>query len=170
VAANFPEPKVKIPVNGAWNVRFESDKIKRGTPETVVFSELKDWTQSEDERIRHYSGTAAYTTSFHLKEPLQGTDWYLDLGKVSVMAKIKINGEYAGGVWTAPYRVNVTKYLKQGENVLEVEVVNTWVNRIIGDMNLPDSLRKVRPNYNSWKADSPLQSSGLLGPVELLGY
>jgi Icc-related predicted phosphoesterase len=170
VAANFPEPKVKIPVNGAWNVRFESDEIKRGTPETVVFSELKDWTQSEDERIRHYSGTAAYTTSFHLKEPLQGTDWYLDLGKVSVMAKVKVNGMYAGGVWTAPYRVNVTQYLKPGENTLEVEVVNTWVNRIIGDLNLPDEQRKVRPRNNSWRADSPLQSSGLLGPAELQGY
>jgi hypothetical protein len=74
------------------------------------------------------------------------------------------------GVWTVPYRVDVTPYLKQGENTLEIEVVNTWVNRIIGDLNLPDDQRKVRPNYNSWRADSPLQSSGLLGPVELLGY
>jgi hypothetical protein len=92
----------------------------------------------------------------------------LDLGKVSVMAKVKINGQYAGGVWTAPYRVNVTPYLKQGENTLEIEAVNTWVNRIIGDLNLPDEQRKVRPNYNSWQADSPLQASGLTGPVEIV--
>ncbi|MDR1479709.1 MAG: hypothetical protein LBJ00_12310, partial [Planctomycetaceae bacterium] len=86
-----------------------------------------------------------------------------------MMAKVKVNGQYAGGVWTAPYRVNVTPYLKQGENMIEIETVNTWVNRIIGDLNLPNDQRKVRPNYNSWKADSPLQPSGLLGPVELLG-
>lgn len=58
----------------------------------------------------------------------------------------------------------------RGATTVEVEVVNTWVNRIIGDMNLPDEQRKVKPQYNSWRADSPLQPSGLLGPVELLGY
>jgi hypothetical protein len=168
IAANYPEPTVKIPVNSAWKVRFESDAVKRGPSETVTFAELKDWTQSEDERIRYYSGTAVYTTQFTVEDNVRGKKWYLDLGKVSVMAKVKINGAYAGGVWTAPYRVNVTKYLKQGENTLEIEVVNTWVNRIIGDLNLPDEQRKVRPNYNSWKADSPLQSSGLTGPVEII--
>jgi hypothetical protein len=170
IAANYPEPAVKIPVNGTWKVRFEADSVKRGPSESVTFKELQDWTQSEDERIRYYSGTAVYTTSFTADNIPCNKKYCLDLGKVSVMAKVKINGQYAGGVWTAPYRVNVTPYLKQGENTLEIEVVNTWVNRIIGDLNLPDEQRKVRPNYNSWKPDSPLTSSGLLGPVELTGY
>jgi hypothetical protein len=170
IAANYPEPAAKIPVNGTWKVRFEPDSVKRGPSESVTFKELQDWTQSEDERIRYYSGTAVYTTQFTADNIPCNKKYGLDLGKVSVMAKVKINGQYAGGVWTAPYRVNVTPYLKQGENTLEIEVVNTWVNRIIGDMNLPDEQRKVRPNYNSWKPDSPLTSSGLLGPVELTGY
>jgi hypothetical protein len=83
------------------------------------------------------------------------------------MAMVKVNGQYAGGVWTPPCRLNVTQYLKQGANTLEIEVVNTWVNRIIGDLHLPEDQRKVRPNYNSWRADSPLQPSGLIGPVTL---
>jgi hypothetical protein len=169
-AANYPETEVRIPVNGSWKVRFESDTVKRGPSETVAFDELQDWTQSEDERIRYYSGTATYSAKITADNLADHKKWYLDLGKVSVMAKVKINGQYAGGVWTAPYRVNVTPYLKQGENTLEIEAVNTWVNRIIGDMNLPDEQRKVRPNYNSWQANSPLMSSGLLGPVELTGY
>jgi hypothetical protein len=169
-AANYPEPAVRIPVNGSWKVRFESDSVKRGPSETVTLDELQDWTQSEDERIRYYSGTAVYTTQFTVDNTLLDKKCCLDLGKVSVMAKVKINGQYAGGAWTAPYRVNASPYLKQGENTLEIEVVNTWVNRIIGDMNLPDEQRKVRPNYNSWQTGSPLQSSGLPGPVELRGY
>jgi hypothetical protein len=170
IAASFPEPAVRIPANGSWKVRFEPDAVKRGPSETVTFTELKDWSQSGDERIRYYSGTAVYTTQITADNISRSKKWYLDLGKVSVMAKVKINGQYAGGVWTAPYRLNVTNCLKQGENTIEIEVVNTWVNRIIGDMNLPDEQRKVKPQYNSWRADSPLQSSGLLGPVELLGY
>ncbi|MDR2764355.1 MAG: hypothetical protein LBB90_04925, partial [Tannerella sp.] len=71
------------------------------------------------------------------------------------------------GVWTAPYCLNVSQYLKHGENTLEIEVVNTWVNRIIGDLNLPKDQRKVCPSYNSWRANSPLQPSGLIGPVTL---
>jgi hypothetical protein len=169
LATNYPEPTVRIPANGAWKVRFESDTIKRGPSETVTFTELSDWTQSGDERIKYFSGTAVYTTEITVDGAITGKKWYLDLGKVGMMAKIKINGQYAGGVWTAPYRVNVTPYLKHGENTVEIEAVNTWVNRIIVDLNLPDNQRKVKPTYNSWKADSPLQPSGLLGPVELLG-
>jgi hypothetical protein len=169
-ATNYPEPTVRIPASEIWEVRFESDAIKRGTPETVIFKELQDWTKSDDERIKYFSGTAVYKTKIAADNILRNKKWYLDLGKVGVMAKVKINGQYAGGVWTAPYRVDVTSCLKQGENTVEIEVVNTWVNRIIGDLNLPIDQRKVQPNYNSWKPNSPLQPSGLLGVVELLGY
>jgi hypothetical protein len=170
ITDNFPEPVVRIPVKGSWEVRFESDAVKRGPEERVVFKELSDWAKNSDERIKHYSGSAVYTTQIIAEETLSSKKWYLDLGKVNVMAKIKINGRYVGGVWTAPYRLNVTAYLTQGKNEIEVEVVNTWVNRIIGDLRLPAAQRKVRPNYNSWRANSPLTPSGLIGPVELLGY
>jgi hypothetical protein len=125
VASNFPEPVIHIPLNSAWDVRFEPDAVKRGPSETVTFKKLQDWTQSADERIKYYSGTAVYTTRFTVKDNPDSKNWYLNLGNVSVMAKVKVNRQYAGGVWTAPYRLNVTQYLKQGENTLEVEAVNT---------------------------------------------
>jgi hypothetical protein len=62
---------------------------------------------------------------------------HLDLGNVSVMAKVKINGQYARGVWAMPYRVNVSPFVKPGKNEIEIEVVNTWVTRIIGDRKCP---------------------------------
>ncbi|MDR1980548.1 MAG: glycoside hydrolase family 2 [Tannerellaceae bacterium] len=169
IAANFPEP-ASIAVDTPWEVRFEADAIKRGPSETVTLTNLKDWTLSDDARIRYYSGTAVYTTNITLDDDLpKGKKWVLDLGKVTAMAKVKINGQYAGGAWTAPYRVEVTPYLQAGANRIEVEVVNTWKNRLIGDQALPAE-QQLRPDHSEWHADSPLQPSGLTGPVQLLGF
>lgn len=85
------------------------------------------------------------------------------------MAKVKINGKYAGGVWTAPYRVDISDFVKEGENEVEIEVTTTWVNRLIGDLNLPEDQRKTWVTAQPWRADSQLQKSGLEGPVVIEG-
>jgi hypothetical protein len=164
---NFPEKEVITTVSTPWKISFEPGK--RGPEETITFNKLEDWRQSSDDRIRYFSGTALYKTTFDVKSIPQ-KQLYIDLGKVMVMAKVKINGTYAGGVWTNPYRVNITGLLKRGENTVEVEVVNNWMNRLIGDQHLQEKDRPTWINVNPWKADSPLQSSGLLGPVEILAY
>jgi hypothetical protein len=93
---------------------------------------------------------------------------YLDLGALSAMAKVKINGQYAGGAWTAPYRVDITGFAKKGENTVEIEVVNTWTNRLIGDQFLPKEERLVDSQFNPWRQRSSLRESGLLGPVKVI--
>jgi hypothetical protein len=167
VKENFPDGEVLLTVATPWQVAFE--KGKRGPAEPVIFPELEDWTTSEDVQIRYFSGSATYRTGFTL-EALPGKPCYIDLGKVMVMATVKLNGQPVGGVWTTPYRVNVTGVLKEGRNELEIEVVNNWMNRLIGDQQLPESERKTWANVNPWKADSQLQSSGLLGPVEVIAF
>jgi hypothetical protein len=167
LSTNYPEPEIIATVDNPWEVRFESDSIRRGPSEPIIFNELKDWTQSDDESIRYYSGKAVYTTKVTLNAIPKGKQLYLDLGYASVMAKVKINGQYAGGAWTFPYKVVGSNLFKQGENTLEIEVVNNWRNRLIGDQQLPENERKVQSNYNKWKADSPLQDSGLRGPVRV---
>ena len=82
-----------------------------------------------------------------------------------VMAKVKVNGEYVGGVWSAPYRLNISGFLKRGSNSIEVEVVNCWRNRLIGEKEvIPESERFTFQTSTSLDKDSELQSSGLLGP------
>ena len=70
-----------------------------------------------------------------------------------------------GGVWTPPYQLNITPFVKTGENKLKIEVVNNWINRIIGDMNLPENERTTWCFVNPYNANSKPQSSGLFGPV-----
>lgn len=111
---------------------------------------MQDWTESTDPSIRYFSGKAIYTNRITL-DKLPQKALYLDLGKVMVMAKVKINGQYVGGVWTTPYRLPVGDFLRKGENLIEVEVVNNWRNRLIGDASLPEKERGTWTNVNPWE-------------------
>jgi len=75
---------------------------------------------------------------------------------------VKLNGKDLGVVWCAPWRVEITGAVKPGDNALEIEVVNLWPNRLIGDGKLPVEQRRTRTNI---VAPSAPLTSGLLGPV-----
>jgi hypothetical protein len=170
VSANFPQPVTVAEINTPWTVVFESDSVKRGPAEPVIFDRLQSWSQHEDERIRYFSGTAVYKNTFTLTDK-SADRLYLDLDKVSVMAKVKINGQYAGGIWTPPYRTDISDYVKTGENTVEIEVVSTWFNRIVGDTSYPPEQRRVR-YIDTWavifKPTTPLRESGLTGTVKIV--
>jgi len=147
---NYPAPRRTLVLSGSWTVRFDS--AMRGPQGPVIFPLLSDWTQNKDERIKYYSGPALYHQSFVLPKAGKGERVWLDLGALTAIAKVTVNGMEVGGAWTAPYRVDITRALKAGKNELTIKVVNTWVNRLIGDGKLPKG---------------SLAPSGLLGPVAL---
>jgi hypothetical protein len=168
LAANFPGMQTVTELNSAWEASFNSDAIHRGPSEPVVFTELSDWKTNADPRIKFYSGTAIYKNKFTIPANAASQDLYLDLGSVGMLAKVKVNGQYVGGVWTAPYRINISKQAKAGENQLEIEVVNTWVNRLIGDRQFPEQERITSSRYTRLDKESQMQSSGLMGPVKVV--
>ena len=177
-------------ITGPWEVSFPP---KWGAPEHVTLDRLISWSDHADPGVKHFSGTAAYTKTFDVVPDLAGADrrFYLDLGKVAVMAQVKLNGKDLGILWKPPFRVDVTEALKPGANRLEVNVVNLWINRQIGDEQLPeDSNRNANGTLKSWpswldqgqpsptgrftftswrlwKKDSRLVESGLIGPVTI---
>lgn len=166
LTAYSPAPEqTLLTIATPWKVTFQEGM--RGPQEGCVMDTLLAWNESQDERIRYFSGTATYTNTFKLKREPQQPVW-LDLGRVMVMARVYVNDQYAGGVWTPPYRLNVSHLLRKGANTLRVEVVNNWQNRLIGDQKLPEPERPTWTSVNPWHADSPLQESGLIGPVRLL--
>jgi len=163
-AENFPEPTLISTIATPWEVYF--DKEKRGPAQKVIFNDLTDWSINTNDQIRYFSGTAIYKNKFPNTGIETGKRLFVDLGKVGVMARVKINGKDAGGVWIAPYLVDVTDFAVIGENTIEIEVVNVWYNRLIGDRKLPESERKTWYAVDYFKNDI-LVPSGLLSPVTL---
>jgi hypothetical protein len=165
ISHNFPQKKTIETIRKPWQVTFDPDS--RGPEKPVVFDNSMDWAQRPEESIKYYSGTAYYKNSFLGTIPKKGEHLILDLGNVIAVAKVKINGKDVGGVWTYPYQIDITDAVKKGENRVEVKVVNTWVNRLIGDARLPENERKTFTSINTYNAKSPLQPSGLLGPISI---
>lgn len=164
---NYPQKRVVTKIDGPWTVTFQEGR--GGPDQPIQFNELTDWSENSDNKIKYFSGTATYNTTFKIGQ-LPKNQVYIDLGKVMVMAKVKVNGNDVGGVWTAPYRLDITNYLKKGKNKLEVVVVNNWRNRLIGDKSLSEKERITWQTFSYLSTDSSLQSSGLLGPVEIQSY
>ena len=57
---------------------------------------------------------------------------------------MKLNGRDLGILWKPPYRLDITGAVKPGENRLEVSVTNLWINRMIGDEQLPEDSDRNR--------------------------
>ena len=175
---SLPDPQE---LAGPWEVRFA-----RGmdAPESIVFDGLTPWNEHANENIRHFSGTAVYRKTFELDEVQAAGLVRLQLGSVGQIAEVRVNGGPEKIVWTAPWTVDLSGIVKAGSNRLEIDVTNTWVNRLVGDSKLPAEKRftktnvgyfkdnlldtgKKRRNFVGFWPKSPLMTSGLLGPVRL---
>ncbi len=163
---NFPAFQPVEKLTGAWQVQFNP---RWGGPERVTFDSLTDWSQRPERGIKYYSGTALYHQTFELptSEPQPGKKYFIELGEVKNLARVKLNGHDLGVVWCAPWRVATGDALQPGRNRLEIEVANLWPNRLIGDLSLPSEKRFTWTTRNPFKKNSPLLPSGLLGPVVL---
>jgi hypothetical protein len=174
-------------LSGVWSVRFPDKE--------TTFDRLISWSDSPDEAIKYFSGTAVYRKSLKLPENFLATGQRieLDLGQVDALAEVAVNGKELGILWTLEKTIDITDALNlKKENRLEIRVTNLWPNRLIGDASLPAEPER-KPNgtlerwpqwlldgkpdpsgrqtfcmWNLWKKDDALISSGLIGPVRLV--
>ena len=109
-----------------------------------------DW--SEGSILENYSGGAWYRKRVLLTEEQAGSEVIIDLGKVVATAEIHINDSLAGILVTAPWKIDVSKLIRKGENKIEILVYNTLANHYL---TIPTKYR-----------GNSLQS-GLLGPVKM---
>jgi hypothetical protein len=158
---NFVRNETIGELSGAWTVYFDK---KWGAPDSVVFEKLEDWTQRPENGIKYYRGTALYRKIFDAPQYSNNAPVFLNLGAFSSLAVVKLNGESLGLIWAEPHQVDISKFIKAKGNVLEIEVTNTWNNRLVGDAALPAE-KRLTSATTSPDANSPLMPSGLLGPV-----
>lgn len=178
------------PVTGPWQITFRSTY---DPPKSTTYVSLKSWTEDEDFDIKYFSGTGTYVKTLTVsKERLQsGQRLYLDLGDVRELCRVRLNGKEVATMWKPPFRVDISDFVHSGENSLEIDVTNLWVNRLIGDEQFPDDMgwngsqlsgwpewftkHEPRPEprrktFTTWRhnfKDTPLLPSGLIGPVML---
>jgi hypothetical protein len=176
-------------IEGPWRVDFTKGW---GAPPRITLPALTSWAEHTDQGVKYFSGSAVYTKSFDVPASMLRGDRLvmLDLGRVKNFATVNLNGKDLGVLWKEPFAVDVTKAIKTGRNELKVKVTNLWVNRIIGDEQLPADVewngaqlkqwpqwltqnqarksgRYTFTTWRFWDKDSPLLESGLLGPVVL---
>ncbi|MGH7978315.1 MAG: glycosylhydrolase-like jelly roll fold domain-containing protein, partial [Limisphaerales bacterium] len=185
-ATDLPAPQE---IAGSWNLSFPPSW---GAPPSVTLDKLISWTDSTNEGVRYFSGTATYEKKINVPADrlASGRELWLDLGDVKDFAEVSLNGHDYGILWKPPFRVNATDAARPGMNTLIVKVTNLWPNRLIGDEQLPPDrewtgkhlaawpqwLLEGKPSptgrftFTTWHhytKNSPLLESGLLGPVRL---
>jgi hypothetical protein len=185
--SSLPAP---LEISGPWQIQFAPNL---GAPPAVTFDRLISWTAHPEPGVKFFSGAATYLKTVQLPPGMlaRGKRVFLDLGRVEVMAQVKLNGQDLGSLWKPPFRLDITDAATSGQNKLEVRVINLWPNRLVGDEQLPEDsernpegtlkawpqwLLEGKPSpagrltfttWRLWKRTDPLLESGLLGPVTL---
>jgi hypothetical protein len=152
-----------IPLERGWRLSFPEGW---DVPASTELGEIKPWSELEDEATRHFSGSAIYHTRVPLDALQSDERVWLDLGRVGDIAEVRVNGQKVTVLWAAPFRVDITRQVSPGDNAIEIEVTNTWHNRLAYDAGLPEAQRKTW-TYAGPNADAPVEFAGLGGPVRL---
>ena len=151
VRSNFPDLKEAHELKEPWLVQFDS--AWGGPAQPVTFDTLWDWITRAEPGIKYFSGTAVYKTVFNVNSNLlnnRTTQFFLDLGSVKCIARVKLNNKDLGVVWTAPWHIQIPQGILQTKsNELIIEVTNVWANRLIGDEQQPEDCKWL-PGY-IWK-------------------
>lgn len=167
---NFSKLEIAQDLSHSWEVMFDTTM---GGPQKVFFEDLSNWIDRPEEGIKYYSGTATYRKSFDLSfKKGNGERVYLDLGDVKHISSVRFNNKDLGVLWCTPWRIDITDYVKETGNFVEIDVINLWANRVIGDWKLPKEQRFTRTHdvfrFDMLRASTPLTDAGLLGPVSIL--
>jgi hypothetical protein len=172
-----------INLSGPWQITFPKGW---GAPDSISIPKLISWTEDNNMGVKYFSGTASYYKSFvfkRSKSSLNGFRVYLDLGLLKEVGDVWLNGQPLGITWAMPHQIDITDFIKSDQNILKVEVANTWSNRLIGDAKTNEkytntNISKGNPNlllHDYLKPNNievpwnelPLRESGLLGPVTI---
>ena len=181
VAVQLPE---SVDLSRGWQVTFEA------TGKEISVDTLRSWTELPG--MQYFSGRATYRRKFVAPAgfldngvradlnfgegtplPVQQNAYFqawLD-GPVREAAELYMNGQRVGTVWHPPYEIDVTRFLRAGENELRIVVGNLAVNEMAGSP-LPNRAA-LTARYGERFQDQgnnlvDAVPSGLTGPIRLI--
>ncbi|PWK23829.1 glycosyl hydrolase family 2 [Arcicella aurantiaca] len=163
VAASFTNPtkteKTLAQIATPWKVGF-NDK-------NVTFDKLSSWSESSDNDIKYFSGTATYDNTFKVASLDKSAKYVIDLGEVKNIAEVIVNGKNVGTAWKKPFKLDISEAVKAGENTIQVKVTNLWVNRLIGDAQPNVTTKTTFTTMPFYRGQEPLLPSGLMSDVKI---
>lgn len=164
-------PKM-IDITRDWNLSFKSGGPV--LPADVELTALKPWTAIEGEAFSNFSGQGVYESDFTLDKINGNSKYILSLGKVLESAKVWINDKEVGYAFSIPFRLDVSEFVKEGENKVKVEVANLMANHVrYLDRNEVKwrnyhEINFVNIDYQPFDASGwEVMPSGLSGPVQI---
>ncbi|WP_051697524.1 glycosyl hydrolase [Prevotella sp. 10(H)] len=159
-----PQERTIATLDNTWDIVFFNKWIK----EKIELKQhgLENWAKSDDSRMRHFSGIITYTNDFEISGSLPKENVFLSFENLYETASVSINGKKLDReVWCKPYRIDVTPYLRQGKNQVEVNVSTSWRNKIIEQNKKPAEEREI--SYMFYSGSDELSPSGIWGAVNL---
>ena len=146
-AVGNPEPALPAPAvtsdqtqatlvtwqNQAYDVTLPNKQVLRVEAVDLPQPQVLAGTAWQTTFLEGTAGTAQSRTVFQFKQATLGglrTRVMLDLGPVSNMARVVLNGKPLATLWCAPYRLDVTGAICDGDNTLEVLVTGTTAKRL----------------------------------------
>lgn len=147
-------------ISNPWKVSFQKGW---DTPESLETDNLRSLIDFENSAVRHYSGTTTYLN--HIEIETVKAHHTLDLGEVYNIAEVWCNDQKVGTRWASPFEFDISEFVTEGTNKLEVRVTNTWRNQLIFDNLRPSGAKKTWTTNGPAKNETELDRSGLVGPV-----
>jgi hypothetical protein len=185
------EPKASsaqqtVDLSSGWQIRFADSTTSQ------PLTSLTSWTELAGRQF--YSGEASYTRSFELASaPKRDTRVLIDFGPgtptvdsrppgsngthalldppIREAAIIYVNGKRVGSLWHPPYRIDISKFVRHGQNRIEVRVYNTAINLLAGQP--PRDYSALYAKYGKRFEPQDMDNlkpvpSGLIGNVSLV--
>lgn len=167
--------KDRLSIPGPWYLEF----LEGGPalPEPARIAKLESWTTLPDTMSTYFSGVARYSTEFNLEDFAPEDKYKVVFDKVKESVLIRLNGHEVITLFAHPFEADISRFLKNGKNHLELEVANLPANRIRYldeqevNWQIFYDINFVNINYKKFDASrwKPVES-GLIGNVSIVRY
>ncbi len=155
IAAAATVGSVALPVDG-WRLKANGHVQRKPYAHDFASASLKDWAEVPE--LSRFAGTATYSRAISVDAGwlTKGTRVILDLGKVHDVATVTVNGESLPTLFSAPFRVDVTKLVRAGKNDISVAIANVPQNAMIDPKDT--IYKKLKPVPAGWVGPAKLEA------------